>query len=342
MTVIRKAIVEVELRNKASGSVQASSVTRATQEASKAVQEHTRVVEQSGFKMAASFREAGEGAFRMARGLTLLAGSGSDDMRKLVQSVALAQGAFDVFAGGLKTFTNLAAILGTVATGVIGVTGALVVGATAWLRYEDAAARTARALAANKKLQQEAIREGERAAGPLDAAARQRAALRGTELAVAELGGAAGLRGAIGGLDRESAAARERERVARQALENQAPFATSPQRGFLLPAVGSAEQEQLDLAEERVRIEEEIHRLAVEELDKKERILVQERIKDAQGKGLGSDSVDASPLQSQRDQLNKEFRDLMTGLLSVIKEQQSQVHAIQNEQSQVKAGAETR
>jgi hypothetical protein len=61
-------------------------------------------------------------------------------MKRLVQSVALAQGAFDVFAGGFKTITNLARVLGgPAAVAVTGLTAAIGAGAVAWSRWKASA-----------------------------------------------------------------------------------------------------------------------------------------------------------------------------------------------------------
>jgi hypothetical protein len=154
--VTRRVIIEVETRQKKSrldapdvGSAErafnaeadaAKKATESTNQATEAVQRHAGIVRHSSTSMVRDFREAGEGAFRMARGLTLLAASGSDDMKRLVQSVALAQGAFDVFAGSFKVFTSLAVALGTVVSGgIVAVTVALAAGAIAWSRWADEA-----------------------------------------------------------------------------------------------------------------------------------------------------------------------------------------------------------
>jgi|GEM_PF-3641639 len=112
----------------------------AHQQAARAAIEATRVNQEFGAKTLASFREAGEGALRLTRGLALLGASGSDDMRKIVQSVALAQGALDVFAGGLKVVTNLAtAFGGPVAAAIAGATAAIGLGVVAWSRWKSSA-----------------------------------------------------------------------------------------------------------------------------------------------------------------------------------------------------------
>jgi hypothetical protein len=97
-------------------------------------------------QMIGNFREGGEGALRMARGIAFLSASGSQDMQKLAQSVAIAQGAFDVFAGGFKAVTNLARVFGgPVATAVTVVAAAATAGAVAWNRWKASAEEAAKA-----------------------------------------------------------------------------------------------------------------------------------------------------------------------------------------------------
>src|SRR5688572_4593945 len=55
---------------------------------SRAMSDLRRNVTGGNYEMVASFREGGEGALRMARGIAFLSASGSDDLRRLVQTVA--------------------------------------------------------------------------------------------------------------------------------------------------------------------------------------------------------------------------------------------------------------
>lgn len=157
--VIRKAIIELEVRQKRSRleapgaadtagfKAQAEAAGKAEQAVDKstaAVKRHAEVVRSSTFSVVKDFREAGEGVFKMTRGLALLASSGSDDLKKLVQQVVIAQGAFDVFSGGFKTISNLASRLGgPAAAGVTAVSAALGIGALAWGRWRAAAEEAA-------------------------------------------------------------------------------------------------------------------------------------------------------------------------------------------------------
>jgi hypothetical protein len=160
-TVIRKGIIELELRAKQSrlespqidAAAKAYKETeKATQESAKAQQESvkvtreaTKVNQEFGIKSVAAFREAGEGAFRMTRGLALLSASGSDDLKRLVQHVALAQGAFDVFAGGTKTVATLAAAFGPMGAAAGVATLAIGAGALAWRQWSSEAEAARRA-----------------------------------------------------------------------------------------------------------------------------------------------------------------------------------------------------
>jgi hypothetical protein len=151
--VTRRVIIEVETRQKRSRleapdsasaergfKAEADAATRAAESADRAtesVKRHAEVSRTSSQSIVSSFREAGEGAFRFGRGLALLSASGSDDLKKLVQSVALAQGAFDVFAGTSKVFTSLAGVLGgPLAAAITAVTAALGAGAIAWSKWQ--------------------------------------------------------------------------------------------------------------------------------------------------------------------------------------------------------------
>jgi hypothetical protein len=161
--VIRRAIIEIETRQKRSRleapgadattgfkaqTEAAGKAEQATDRASEATKRHAEVVRSSAYTMVRDFREAGEGAFRMARGLTLLAASGSEDMKRLVHAVALAQGAFDVFAGGFKTVRSLTALLGgPLALAITAVTATVGAGVVVWQRWKNAAEQAAKEIA---------------------------------------------------------------------------------------------------------------------------------------------------------------------------------------------------
>lgn len=161
----------------------AREAARATQEATAATKEHAAAVKESSdggqrsvlelerrvttsnYQMMASFREGGEGALRMARGLAFLSASGSDSLQQLMQKVALAQGAFDVFAGGFKLFSNLGAVFGPVGVAVAGITAVVAAGTLAWREYKNEVAETNRQLEeSRKRLAAAAVAESERQA----------------------------------------------------------------------------------------------------------------------------------------------------------------------------------
>jgi hypothetical protein len=183
-TVVRKGIIELELRavkaRLESPQIDAAAraykeVEKATHETAKAQQEvvketvqATKATQEFGIKSLVAFREAGEGAFRLMRGLTLLSASGSDDMKRLIQNVALAQGAFDAFAGGLKIFSNLRSVMGgPVTLAITGVTAAISAGVVAWSRWRGEAERSAKALQDAMKVTRERIKATEEAANAL-------------------------------------------------------------------------------------------------------------------------------------------------------------------------------
>jgi hypothetical protein len=118
---------------------------RHTEDNTRAHRELERVVTTSNYRMITSFREGGEGALRMARGIAFLSASGGDSMQELARKVALAQGAFDVFAGGAKVLTSIGAVFGgPVAIGVGVTTAAITAGVVAWDRWRAAAERAKR------------------------------------------------------------------------------------------------------------------------------------------------------------------------------------------------------
>jgi hypothetical protein len=171
MTVIRKAIIEIETRTKrtkieapdVSASQQAfdaeakaaDKATESVGKATKATEEHSdslrrfaadvrppldeynRKIDEFNFRSAFAFREAGEGALRFARGVAFMSVSSQDDLKELTQTIALAAGAFDLFSGGIKVAANLTAALGPVGLAIAGVTAAVSIGVIAWRRYTD-------------------------------------------------------------------------------------------------------------------------------------------------------------------------------------------------------------
>ncbi len=158
-TVVRDAVIRVRLEQQKmkaeagdrSGMTEAvKEHQRAHKEAGETVRrshrETERVVSHSNERMVASFREGGEGALRMARGIAFLSAAGGDDLRKLVQQVAIAQGAFDVFAGSAKLASNLAVAFGPWGMAIAGVTTAITAGALAWEKYQASAERAVEAI----------------------------------------------------------------------------------------------------------------------------------------------------------------------------------------------------
>ncbi|MEX0938538.1 MAG: hypothetical protein WDZ59_11820 [Pirellulales bacterium] len=75
---------------------QGDAVRKAAQEAQDA---SARVVE-GNLRAADSFKQAGDGAFTLARGIAFVSASSEEDLQKAVQTIAAFQGAFDIFRGG--------------------------------------------------------------------------------------------------------------------------------------------------------------------------------------------------------------------------------------------------
>jgi len=104
-----------------------------------------RAHEEMGRKAELSYEQIGEGAFRAARGLALLAASGNENLRSLVLDVATVQGAFDGFRGTTKILNGVGLSLGRLHPYLLAATLAATAGAVAWRRYNDSLEETARA-----------------------------------------------------------------------------------------------------------------------------------------------------------------------------------------------------
>jgi hypothetical protein len=161
--VIRRAIIEIETRQKRSRldapgvgeagrafkaeEAAATKAAAAVEKVDAASRRHADTVRVSSLTAVRGFHEMGEGALRAARGMALLSAGGSDDLKKLIQTVALAQGAFDVFAGSFKAITHAGRAFGPVGAAITGITHALGLGVAAWVRWEGASREAARAAA---------------------------------------------------------------------------------------------------------------------------------------------------------------------------------------------------
>lgn len=65
-------------------------------------------IAQANLQILNASKQAGEGVLLMTRGLVLLGGSGTDALQKLLQGLALMQGALDVYKGAASILANLA------------------------------------------------------------------------------------------------------------------------------------------------------------------------------------------------------------------------------------------
>lgn len=162
-TVIRDAIIRLKLEQQKtrleapdSGPAKraheesakaAKEVVKAQTEVAAATKETQRVTAVSTQSMLVNFREGGEGALRMARGLAFLSASGSEDLRKLAQTVAMAQGAFDLFAGAFKLFSNIGGPGGVAVVAL----GAMFVAVNRYTRGLEEAAAEVRKLAEEER-----------------------------------------------------------------------------------------------------------------------------------------------------------------------------------------------
>lgn len=118
-------------------------------------------------KLFEGLRTSGDGAFTLARGFALVGVSGEENLRKVVESIAAAQGAFDIYRGGVDVIkgaveatrswadTSIALrvamnpVLGVVG---VGLAGAIGTGLAAWKLWGDAAEKeTQRSIEATER-----------------------------------------------------------------------------------------------------------------------------------------------------------------------------------------------
>lgn len=180
--VIRRAIIELELRTKQSGAMnspdmsamkraydqeaqaakiatsQASEATRAVQDQSKAVTQATSAHEEFGRRSSYAYSRGLGGIMEFGRGLALMVADGTEGNEKLLQSIVKIQAGTDLLRGGF-----LMARLGPELRGVAAVVSA---GAAAWLLYsqqverakqqlKELATEHAKAIQAEEKFQAE-------------------------------------------------------------------------------------------------------------------------------------------------------------------------------------------
>jgi hypothetical protein len=328
--VIRRVIIEVETRQKKSRleSPDAGAAERAykaetegREAAIKATERHAQVSRQARLSMVNDFREAGEGALRFSRGLALLSASGSDDLKKLVQHVAIAQGAFDVFAGGTKAITSLTAALGPLGTAIGGVGLALGATVAGWRLYATGVA-DARKSAEQMRQETDALNRSLQAQSAYHAeVTRGLSAVRGIELQIAEAGGLTGLRAHETRLRR--AFEREQEPAFRHSEESIRLGRILPPRQ--LQGALFTEEKQMELLRERLDVSRRIHEIEQRDL------LARQSAQSAVGgllAGLAPGFAPAinvgvqAPLAEERTQFLSEYRKFMQDLLHAMLDQQ--------------------
>ena len=81
----------------------------------RAVERYERAVLSAGRRSLTAFRQAGEGAFQLTRGLVLLGADGDTELRRLLQTLALVQGGFDVFRGASSILTATISVIESLA-----------------------------------------------------------------------------------------------------------------------------------------------------------------------------------------------------------------------------------
>jgi hypothetical protein len=239
-------------------------------ESTRPVEELGETTTRSTQSMVRDFREAGEGVLRFSRGLALLSANGSDDLKALVQKVAIAQGAFDVFAGGAKALTHISRAFGPIGVGISVVTGALGLGVAAWRRWGDAADKATKeateALREHNAEQEKFSRfrieqEQDRRSGLADLAIRVASPERRRELIASELAREQQNAAAFGAELRDLDAATSKKRGARfgetspelkELLDRFGSFAEiRKQRSSILDRQEESVRRQIDLQEQQ-------------------------------------------------------------------------------------------
>lgn len=101
------AAAEAERKRKAAIQAEAEATKAAAEQARLAAQESERAIaaeqrrQASALRSAEALKQAGEGAFTFARGLALLGVTAESDLAKVVQQIARAQAAFDLYKGSV-------------------------------------------------------------------------------------------------------------------------------------------------------------------------------------------------------------------------------------------------
>jgi hypothetical protein len=91
--------------------------------ANKKIQDFAQAWETAQARSSQSLLKAGQSAFQFARGVAFMAASTSDDLQKVLTTLALFQGGFDILKGGVQTVRHLSAAFENAANvgGVLGV-----------------------------------------------------------------------------------------------------------------------------------------------------------------------------------------------------------------------------
>ncbi len=132
--VIRRAIIELELRQKKAGGLDSSGLKRSFEEQTKAgkelekqhistaraAQETGRAHEEFGRRSFIAFAHAGHGVLQLSRGLALLGTSGEKDTRKLLENLVAIEAAVSL-AKGAANLAHFAAEFGPVGIAVAAV-----------------------------------------------------------------------------------------------------------------------------------------------------------------------------------------------------------------------------
>ena len=365
--VIRRAIIDVELRSKGGKFEAPTEQTRAYQEVAKSTQEvkkstdeairstreHTRVTEEFSYKSVRSFRQAGHGALQLARGLAILSASGEESLQKLVQKLVLVEGGFHALSGASKVVQYLPAGLAALTTAFHPVTlavSALAIatggGIVAWQRWREEIERAKRAAGDFNETQKRSLELADRLVNRLS---RESGAAAGIAAIDRELAGI----GATPADRRRQletfSADLERQRLQQRDIFERGRRAEVESRPKVfrieaLEKVGASEEEQLRLIRERVGVARELHELGQQELQEQRRRAL-ERISSSLGTSESRERdrrAAQAGFEREDVRLDKIYADTMRSLLQAMKDQQIQVNQIAEEVRQARNAAVAR
>ena len=352
MTVIRKAIIEIETRQKRSkleatdvgpserayqaeakaagesAKEQAASNTereraldgtrRFSEQVSRSLGQSQASTEQYKRVSIGAFRESGEGILRLARGFALFSASTEEDTRKVLEGLIKIEATISTLKGAAK-LAQVAAEFGPVGIAVAGVTALVAAGASEWASYRREIKAAAKAAEETRQI---LGRQG------LDASAKRE---RGrSESAFAK----------IENRSRFTEAARSEgeqgKRIASEQAALQERFGKLNNAGFV-PPTGTNRENVLNTERERERIAERLLELSdkqlqidLQQLQREESEARANAIKfTIPGTNIKVNTFDEKAFQQQEDDFKRRAEKSMTTFVEVIEQAAEKIRRIE-------------